>query len=472
MIAVNPIQQLPQLVPVIIVLVFAGRGVPDVSVLVTIIVVPLVTIVPWLVTRYQVTADHVRVRSGLLTRKVATARRDRIRSVDLTASPPQRMLGLKKVTIGTGGDEKSSAVHLNAIAAADAVALHDLLMATTRTATGATPLPATPPEVLSRLQVSWLRFAPFSLTGLATAAAASGLGIQFANEAGLFDRGASVAEHAARRLEQVPIVVTVLVVLVLVMVIGAVLSVSAYVLGFWNFTLTRHRDDHTLHVSRGLLTTNAMSLDEHRIRGVHFEQPVLMRPVGGARLHAIATGAKKHPLLLPPAPLAEAVRVGQLVAHDGDELTTPLIPHGRPALIRRLTRGLWTGVIIAVVIVGLVIGPLSWSWLILAAAIVLVSTAIGLLRYRNLGHRVTSRSVVFAPPKLSRHRNVIDRSGVVGWASHASFFQRRRGVETLVLATAAGAEAYSAVDLEPRVAAAIMTEVSPGLVAPFIDTVR
>ncbi|MGV9711886.1 PH domain-containing protein [Gordonia sp. NPDC003424] len=473
MIAVHPIQQLPQLIPLILAILFAGRGAPDLTVIITLIAIPLVTIVPWLVTRYQVTTDHVRVRSGLFTRKVATVRRDRIRSVDLTASLPHRVLGLQKVRIGTGGAKDSTKVELNAIPTADAEALRRYLMttsagaATTPAAPDSGPVaPARPPEVLSRLQLSWLRFAPFSLTGLATAAAAVGLMVQFANEAGLFKTGATAAEHYAQRLGDSPLLLVILA--ATAVVVGGLLSLAGYLLGFWNFTLTRNHDDDTLHVSRGLLTTSVTSLDEHRIRGVHLHEPVLMRPVGGARLHAIATGTSKHPLLLPPAPRTEAVRVGQLVAHDGDELVAPLHQHGRRALRRRLTRALWAGLGIAALVVVGVVGPLTWPFLLLAAAAVIVSATLGVVRYRNLGWALSDRSVVIAPPHVARHRYVVDRTGVVGWATRASWFQRRGQVETVVLATAAGSQAYAAVDIDPSVGTDLMRSVSPDLIAPFV----
>ncbi|WP_343287416.1 PH domain-containing protein [Gordonia sp. SID5947] len=114
------------------------------------------------------------------------------------------------------------------------------------------------------------------------------------------------------------------------------------------------------------------------------------------------------------------------------------------------------------------IGPLTWPWLIVAAVVAVASAVLGLLRYRHLGVRVSERAVVIAPPRIARHRYVVSRDGVVGWASSASFFQRRRGVETVVLATAAGSEAYAAVDLDPVAASALMTSVSSELIAPFV----
>ncbi|MCX2965215.1 PH domain-containing protein [Gordonia aquimaris] len=475
MMAVRPVEQLPQLIPVALAIVFAGRNAPLLMLALGVVAVVVVALVPWLTTRYQVTDEHVRVRSGWLTKKVATARRDRVRSVDLTASLPLRILGLQKVRIGTGGDKQSSVVELNAIGAPEAHGLHESLMATAARDSAQTATPSdrvSAPQQLSRFRLSWLRYAPFSMAGLAAAAAVGGLAAQIAGEAGLYERGADIAESTADRLRAIPVPLLVTTAVVAVLVVGAVLSVAGYVLGYWNFDLSRNGDDATLRIRRGLLTTNATSLDEERIRGVHLHEPILMRPLHGARLHAIATGSSKSPLLLPPAPADEAIRVGRLVTHDGDELTVPLIRHGSGARSRRLTRGFLGGALIAVLVIAAVAGPLTWPWLAVAIAAAIGGSGLGVVRYRNLGYRITDRSVVVAPPRVARHRYAVARDGVVGWASRASLFQRRRGVETLVLATAAGTEAYAMVDLAPESSAHVIDTVSPGLVAPFLSQTR
>ncbi|WP_238422570.1 PH domain-containing protein [Gordonia sp. 'Campus'] len=475
MMAVKPVELLPSLVPVLIALVFAGQGAPLFTMIATAVIVPLVTVVPWLTTRYQVTDDHVRVRSGLVTRRVATARRDRIRSVDLTASPVHRLLKLQKVKIGTGGDDESSAVTLTALPIDEARALHDNLMATRPHGAMSTAQDGEPPasadhdtEVLARFETSWLRYSPFSVAGLALAAGAAGLAAQIANDAGVFSDGIGIARDAFDAVRQTAIGLVIAGVALVVTVVGALLSVLAYVLNYWNFRLIRHADG-TLRTERGLLTTNAISFDEQRIRGSHLTEPVLMRPLKGARLHAIATGSTKHPLLLPPAPIDEAMRVAGLVTHERAELTTPLVRHGRTASLRRLTRGFLFGAIMcAGLVVAVVAGAVPAPWVAVGVLAVLVSTALGGVRARHLGHRVTARSVVIAPPTVARQRIVIDRDGVLGWADRSSIFQRRNGISTLTVATAAGAEHYAMVDVDDRTAAAITGEVSGDWMRPFL----
>ncbi|MDS1114000.1 PH domain-containing protein [Gordonia westfalica] len=476
MMAVTIVESLPSLVPVLIALVFAGQSAPLITLLATVVLVPLVTVIPWLTTFYQVTAEHVRVRSGLVTKKVATARRDRIRSVDLTASLVHRVLNLQRVTIGTGGDEQASQVKLRAVTLPEARALHDNLMPTA----GARPsaavsdpasAPETPtaaPEVLTRFQNAWLRFSPFSMGGLAIAAAICGIGLQIANDAGMFDEGVGLARDAFHSLRSIPLALIIAVVVVVVVLVGAVLSVLGYVLSYWDFQLTRHGDG-TLRTERGLLTTSAISFDEKRIRGSHLTEPILMRPLKGARLQAIATGATKHPLLLPPAPIDEAMRVADLVTRERSELTASLTGHGRVAHIRRLNRGFLTGLAILVgITIPAVAGAISLGWIAVGVLALAGSIGLGVVRARHLGHRVTARSVVIAPPSVARQRIVVDRDGVIGWASRSSFFQRRAGVSTLILATAAGSEHYSLVDVDDATAAAITADVTPDWVAPFL----
>lgn len=479
MMAVKPVELLPSLIPVVIALVFAGSGAPLVTLIATAVIVPFVTVVPWLTTRYQVTDEHVRVRSGLVTRKVATARRDRIRSVDLTASPVHRVLKLQKVKIGTGGDDESSAVVLTALTVDEARALHDNLMAT-RTLRGPSapagtdpddptaPVAAEDPTVLARFQTAWLRYSPFSVAGLALAAGAAGLAAQIANDAGVFAEGIGFARDAVDSIRETAIGLVVLGACLLVIVVGGILSVLGYVLNYWNFRLLRSPDG-TLRTERGLLTTNAISFDERRIRGSHLTEPVLMRPLKGARLQAIATGSTKHPLLLPPAPIDEAMRVAGLVTDERTELTTPLVGHGVTAGRRRINRGFLSGAVVFIVIgVAVLTRALPAPWLAVGVVAVLGSTALGVVRARHLGHRLTSRSVVIAPPSVARQRIVVDRDGVIGWASRTSLFQRRAGVTTLILATAAGAEHYPLVDVDEETAAGVARDVSPDWIRPFL----
>ena len=56
----------------------------------------------YLTTRFRVRAGRIELRRGLLSRHVLSTPLDRVRTVDLTASPVHRVLGLTTVGVGTG----------------------------------------------------------------------------------------------------------------------------------------------------------------------------------------------------------------------------------------------------------------------------------------------------------------------------------------------------------------------------------
>ncbi|MFW0789035.1 PH domain-containing protein [Gordonia sp. CPCC 205333] len=466
MIAVKPVEMLPSLIPVIIAVFLTGRTSPMLGAIIAAVGIPVIAVVPWLTTRYQVTDERVSVRSGLVTRKTASAPRDRIRSVELSATLPHRILKLSKVRIGTGGDTADTVVEINAISTPAAVALREQLITwrsdlTRPSESGYSPQPSS--VELTRFTPGWLRFAPFSLAGFAAAGAIVGIGAQLINDLDLGERGVEAASGIAERFESSRALLIVLIV-VSVVVVATLLSLIGYALSYWNFSVTRTTTSsgRSLHITRGLLTTNSTTLDEDRVHGVHLHEPVLMRPVHGAKLSAIATGSDKHPLLLPPAPHAEAVRVAEAVSGDSSELNQTLRPHGRAARRRRLTRAAVPGVVIvAAVVVVVVLAPSAWPALPVAVVIAAGLAALGAPRYRHLGTDVTASSVVFAPPTIARQRRVLHRDGVIGTMTQQTFFQRRAGVSTVIVATAAGSEGYSAIDLADADASALIAELQP-----------
>ncbi|MEV6633683.1 PH domain-containing protein [Actinoplanes sp. NPDC051470] len=88
-------------------------------------------LVRWMTTRYRIEPERVEMRSGLLQRKHRTVARDRIRTVDSTATFLQRALGLRVVRVGSG--DAGSSFDLNALDHRQAALLHRELLP------GATP---------------------------------------------------------------------------------------------------------------------------------------------------------------------------------------------------------------------------------------------------------------------------------------------------------------------------------------------
>ncbi|WP_435061932.1 PH domain-containing protein [Amycolatopsis thermoflava] len=467
MLAVHPVQEVVRLLPVLIGVLFIGRGGQgQIWSLVGLGLAIAAGLLRWFTTTYQITAEHVRVRRGLLSRKELSVPRDRIRTVDLTSRPLQRILGLSRVVIGTGrGDwQGAMGVTLDSLATADASRLREeLLHRRTEQTEGLV-------DVLAELRPAWVRFGPFTLSGIAAIGVVVGSLANLFNEVRIDEDDFGMLQSLVGRVASTPVWVIVIVLLVLTVVLVSVLSVIAYVLAFWNFRLAR--GEGTLRVTRGLLTTRQTTIELRRLRGAEISEPLLLRAARGARCSAITTGLRgEHSgsVLLPPAPRAVAHRVAGDVLEDPATATAELVQHGPRARLRRHTRAF----LFAAAVTGLFAllwwfadWP-AWLWQV-ALALFPVGALLAEDRYRNLGHALIGGNLVFRQGSLVRRRQVLATEGVIGWVFHRSFFQRRAGLISLTATTAAGRQHYTGIDVPAAEAVALADAAEPGLLEPFL----
>lgn len=541
MLLIHPVREVGRFIPALLGLFVAGRSTDQGqwwSVAGLVVVVAL-SIMRWVTTRYRITPEQLQLRKGLFHRTSLATPADRVRTVDVTANLMHRLLGLAKVEIGTASAVEHDRITLDALPAADAMRLRSELLhrvapapAPDRTPApeqvspaagcavpqvggqdgapvsqdgGAVPdlllpqvagqrtvsrgRPVAPAgsvpwdgaqedeEVLLRLSPAWVRFAPFTLSGLVTGLAILGVGSRVLDDVGADDRW-SMAQSAWGELAARTIWFAVLVVLVLILVAASVLAVGGYVLAFWGFRLSRHRRG-TLQVSRGLVTTRATSIEVRRLRGVEVVEPLLLRLVGGARLLALTTGLRSRggegsnnngALLAPPAPLEVIRGTGSTVLGDEEPLVMRLRSHGPAALRRRVIRALVPAVVLIAVLTALWALDLPVPGWTVSLSLVLLPLAVlvGRDRYRNLGHALSPRFLVRQEGAFVRRRAVLEREGIIGWNLEQTFFQRRSGLATLTATTAAGGQYYKVMDLPQAEAVAFADRAVPGLLADFL----
>ncbi|MEV0893993.1 PH domain-containing protein [Promicromonospora sp. NPDC050262] len=427
------------------------------------------------VTRYRVDPERFHVHTGVVVRKRLALRRERIRSVDLTADPVLRVLGTATVRVGTGEQAGTEGtVTLWPLRRTDAEALRATLLAhAARPADGAE---GADDGALARFDRRWIRFAPLSfLTPTLGAAAAGGL-IQVSEWFGLQEE---LFETIGSWFGLGPAVLVAVLMGVGLFVVGGVATVALWVEYWWNHTLDRQADG-TLHVRRGLLTTRSITLEESRLRGVELVEPLTARLAGGARVDAVATGLATgeedktdSKTLLPVAPKELADRVAADVLREPDTSPTaaPLTGHPVAARGRRLRRALATVLVTEAVLVvlGLLLTPvlLHIAWI---SALVLVPLAIVLAldAYRALGHTLTERYLVARSGTVRRATVALQRRGIVGWTVRQSVFQRRAGLVTVLATTAAGSGAYAVRDAAEPDGLALADAAVPGLLRPFL----
>ncbi|MFJ7197196.1 MULTISPECIES: PH domain-containing protein [unclassified Streptomyces] len=433
-------------------------------------------LVRWRRTRYRVGADRVELHTGLFLVKKRSLARERIRSVDVTAHPLQRVLGLVTVRIGTGEHSgNDSTLELDPVTRPESERLRRELLA--RAATGT---PGTHREgELAALDPSWIRYAPVSFVAPALGGAAAGAVMQVSD---WFGAQGQVIEWVGDRFRDTPLPTMIVILALAAVLAGVVGALGLWVEMWWNYRLEREPGG-TLRIRRGLLTSRSVSIEERRLRGVDLVEPLGIRTLGAARVDAITTGLAKddeeqhgdHNTLLPAAPrtVADAVAAGIL-----RETTSPtsarLTGHPLAARGRRLRRALWAVAVPVPVLalLGVLLTPVL-LWTALGCAVVGPVAGVFLARdaYRGLGHAISGDYLVVRSGSVRRSTAALERAGVIGWTVRQTYFQRRAGVLNVTATTAAGAGAYTAYDTDVSEGLTFASEAVPGLLEPFLERV-
>jgi putative membrane protein len=473
MLLVHPVQEAVRFLPALLAVFVTGRSSDrspwwDVAALIAVVALGVSR---WFTTRYRITGGQIELRHGLLNRKLLATPADRLRTVDVTAPIWHRLLGLARVEIGTASGTLSERIVLDALAAPVAHALraellHDKEIRAGDAGPGDPEMASVGPvseTVLLQLDPRWVRYAPLTTSGLLTALAVWGFGTQFIGAV------TGPIEAAFDQFRAWGVWVTAIVLVVAGTVWVALLAVTAYVLAYWDFRLTRHPGG-TLHTSRGLLTTRSTSIEEGRIRGVELARPLLLRWARAAHLSAITTGLRRAEPgggagvapLVPPAPEQVSIEVGVAVLGDPEPLRVALVGHGPAARRRRFVRA----ILPAIALAGLA-GVLEWRFdlpVALTAAGFLPLLTAPLLaadRYAGLGHTLLSRYLITQEGSVYRRRVALQRDGIIGVVVRESYFQRRAGVATVVAATAAGRQGYAVLDAPAHHADRLVVDLIP-----------
>ena len=335
--------------------------------------------------------------------------------------------------------------------------------------------PADVDRDLVRLRLSWLRFAPLTMTGLVVLGVLFGSVIQISNATNVTLTSTGPVKMLVSDFAALDILHRVLVGSAVAIVFYVVFALIGYVAVYWNFRLTEQGAD-TIRVTRGLLSLRATTISLNRLRGVEISEPMLLRSARGARCIAITTGlhvgrGAEHEgsVLVPPAPREVAHQVtAQLLGVPVELCAGPLVRHGPAAFRRRLFRALLAAAVIIVAIISATRARHGPTWVWIGSFLFLpIAVAVAVDRYRNLGHRLADGWLVTRTGSFSRRRNIIGIDAIIGWRIHQTWFQRRQGLMTLTATTAAGQQHYSLRDVPVEVGLAVANQATDDLLAPF-----
>jgi putative membrane protein len=476
MLLVHPIRELLRFLPVLVGLFVFGRasGGSDVPWQLLGIAFPVALgMLRYFTTSFRIGEGRIELRRGLVNKHVLSTRLERVRTVEMTAQPIQRLLGLTTVRVGTGTASTSGEdrLDLDGLPAERARRLRaDLLHAAPVDAdepAAGEPAPA-PTRVVLRLDPAWARFAPLTSSGVVATVAIIGVGSQVLNDVG----GGPGVEVERSVIGFDGLSWLALVAIPILIAAMSVLAVAGYLASNWGFTLTHAARDGSWHLRRGLFTTRETSLDDERVSGVSIGEPIGLRLARGGRLSAIVTGLDRRQsgssLLVPPAPQPVVAGVAGQVLGTDEPVTTTLRSHGSRARTRRFSRALVPTLLLSLgLVLAVVAGAPPWL-LVLAVALPAAGAALAVDRARSLGHALTERHFVARSGSLFRQRQALETTAIIGWNFRSTWFQRRAGLTTLSATTAGGSQSVTALDVPEPDAVAVSATAVPGLVDQFL----
>lgn len=461
--------------PIALIVALQGRlgpfGLISIAVLATVASL-IFTALRWWRFTYRIDAQHLVVRQGLIARSERSVPLDRVRGVDIEAPLLHRVFGLATVRVdAAAGIGRADEAMLDAVTATQARQLRVLLLgrrspgpmlaphpgavpgktpapfpgaapwtqpppdAPPWTQPGMAPLGHRPDQVYARLDPRWLLYAPLAGTYLAVPLALGGTLLRDVERLPLPDnlRGLlTFPEQAGVGRIATSVATVTLLVALGALVAGAVAN--------WGFVLGARSGN--LVAERGLLSRRTVSLELDRIRGYVLSEGLGLRLVRAARLTALVTGLgdqSRRGQLLPLGPRTVATAVA---ARAVQSFAAPLAAHPRAALRRRLVRAAGMPVVLAGALLLLAAPGLA----AIAAVAALPGIALGLDRYRSLGHGVDAGALGIRSGSVVRRTVVLQRRALVGWQVRQSWFQRRSGLVTATAFVGAGTGGYEVLD--------------------------
>lgn len=398
--------------------------------------------------RYGLTDDELILDSGVLFRRRRVIPVARIQNIETRRSALQRLFGVAELRVETAGGETTEAV-LDVLSAPQAEVLRAELLARRRAVqpAGASPDAEEPPvRRLARLSPGDLALAGATANEAGLIAALLAGGIQALQQVP-FDLpepdlrlGPLLAE-----LQLPPSVVVVLGIALLALaflVLGWIVSIVGAVVGYHDFTLERAGDE--LRKRYGLLGRREADIPVRRVQAIRVEESLLRRPLGLAVLKVATAGAA------PGAGPGEAGRAGSETyvplarTREVPGLLSAVFPNldygalefqaVHPRARRRAFIRYAAVLLAGVAALGLFVTPRAW-WL---AALLPAAYLAAHLHYRHLGYALAPAHVVARAGFWNRITWVVPDAKIQTVHLSESPFQRRHGLASLVVDTAAG----------------------------------
>jgi len=416
----------------------------------------VVALARYLSLRYWIEGGRLVIRSGIVSQQLRTIPLDKIQNVELRQSPIHQMAGVVDFRIETAAGPQAEA-HLAVLSRAAAERLKvEVLAGRGETIDEAETVPAS--RVIWKASVGdLLLLGASSNRAGAILGAIAGLAVFVGRE--LPRHLETLQKGLAGIVGAVSAVTAAAVFVVSLLLVGWLLSIALTVIGYYGFTVTREPDGR-LRRRYGLLSRFETVVNPARIQLLRLGASWLPRRLGFWEVAARTAGAAWDGQGSGSAMLCPLLRKKDLAAFC-DRLMPGLdlddVPW-RPVSRATIRRGFIRYVAATLVLVGAAssaFGPWAWTGVVPGG---LLAWALARRRYRVLavarhaGHLLTRTGVVH------RRLTIVPESKVQWVGLTASPPQRRLGIATMTVSTAAGSA--HVVDLDRGEALALQRDLS------------
>jgi putative membrane protein len=429
----------------------------------------------WLAFRFRLQGDELIMDSGVLARRRRVIPIDRVQNVDLAQSALERLAGVAELRIETASGGQETEASLTVLSVADARAVQaDLLSrrATARAARAADPV-ADPHTAHG--DATGERILKLSSFDLALAGATS-------NEAGLIAAGlATLLEVIARfgalegvmgwvedaagldaGINVVGAAVAIALLVLAFLVLGWLVSIVYTVVHFHGFTLTRVDDD--LRREYGLLSRHQTTVPIQRVQALRIEETLPRRALGLVALKIETAGASPQERRRigggaeAYVPLARRRDVGPLLRavfqdarFDGVQLTAVAPPSRRREFVR-------LALLVAAAATGALLYGTPRPYLLLA--LLVPAWFLAGARFRARGWARAAGYAFARSGVLTRTTWIVPERKVQTLHLTETPFQRRWGLATLIIDTAAGGRMARIIDLYRSTAVPLLADLA------------
>jgi putative membrane protein len=422
--------------------------------------------------RWRLTGDELLLRSGVVQRRNRVIPLARVQNVEVKQNVLQRVLGVAELRVETAGSGREAEAVLSVLGLAEAQDVRVRLLAHRRAsapmvdpaeageADAHAVRPAAPP--LARLSTRDVLVAGATANEAGVIAAALAGLMQFADDVPLpfFETvGGELMDRAAGAL-----LVWGIGLLIALLLFGWLISIAGAVVRYHGFTLTVEGGE--MRKRYGLLTVHEASVPLERVQAIRVEESLPRRLLGLASLSIETAGGTPGQrggaeAFVPIAPRADVARLVRGIFGDADP-DAPLHPVHPRARRRLANRYLLTLLIVwapfwAARWVDVQPGGMLAPWLALLLPLPWLAAG---WAYRGRGWALPPGYVLARSGVLTRVTWIVPDRKLQTLHLRGTPLQRRAGLATVVVDTAAGGRQAAIIDLGEPVARRLLEEVT------------